>query len=305
MTKKKFLENFINNGWIDLGCLLDKKKCNLLANKVLKSRPWNKSIFRDYEEIFNNPRHLDVSPKKNGYNLAETYDLSFIENNKILNNFLNSILGEDYEIILKKFVVSAPNNIIPKWLKPIVKKKLDGNLAQYIRPEFRNISYFSGIDYHMDLLDYANFNGDYITLYIYLTDVAINQSPLNIISKSHIYGATHFPHHLRKTKNSNKLLYSASGNKYGKFDKIKLISKKGRIYLWSALTIHGTSQSTNKNPRVALRYSIRKNKNNRSECLIDKLYNNLKIRLDHKTRTDISYKGKKTVKHKKIRRFLI
>ena len=74
---------------------------------------------------------------------------------------------------------------------------MDGNLAQYIKPEYRNISYFSGIDYHMDLLDYANFNGDYITLYIYLTDVTGNQSPLNIISKSHIYGATHFPHYLK------------------------------------------------------------------------------------------------------------
>lgn len=305
MIKKNLLKNFINYGWLDLGCLLDKKKCNLLANKVLKSRPWDESIFRDYEEIFNNPRHLNVSPKKNGYNLAEKYDLSFIENNKILNNLLKSILGDDYEIILKKFVVSAPNTMIPKWLKPIVEKKLDGNLAQYIKPEYRNISYFSGIDYHMDLLDYANFNGDYITLYIYLTDVAGNQSPLNIISKSHIYGATHFPHYLKKTKNSNTLLYSATGNKYDKFDKKKLISKKGRIYLWSALTIHGTTKSTNKNPRVALRYSIKKNKNNRSECLIDKLYNNLKIRLDHKTRTDLSYKGKKIIKHKKIRRFLI
>ena len=305
MIKKNLLENFINNGWLDLGYLLDKKKCNLLASKVLKSRPWNQSIFREYEDIFDNPRHLNVSPKKNGYNLAEKYDLRFIENNETLRNFLESILGKDYEIILKKFVVSAPNSMIPEWLKPIVEKKLDGNLAQYIKQEFRNISYFSGIDYHMDLLDYANFNGDYITIYIYLTDVNANQSPLNIINKSHVYGATHFPHYLKKTKNSNKLLYSASGNNYGKFDKKKLISKKGRVYLWSALTIHGTTKSTNKKPRVALRYSIRKNKDNKSECLIDRLYNNLKIRLDHKTRTDILSKGKKTVKHKKIKRFLI
>ena len=305
MIKKKLLENFIDDGWLDLGYLLDKKKCNLLANNVLESRPWNKTIFRNYDDIFDNPRHSNVSPKKNGYNLAEKFDLSFIENNKILNDFLESILGKNYEIILKKFVVSAPNGMIPGWLKPIVEKKLDGNLAQYIRPEYRDISYFSGIDFHMDLLDYANFNGDYITIYIYLTDVSHNQSPLNIINKSHVYGATHFPHYLRKTKNSGKLLYSSNGNKYGKFDKKKLISKKGKVYLWSALTIHGTTKSTNKSPRVALRYSIRKNKNNKSECLIDKLYKNLKIRLDHKTRTDILSKEKKIIKYKKIKRFLI
>ena len=305
MNKKKLLNKFLKDGWLDLGYLLDKKKCNLIASEVLKSRPWNKSIFRSYKDVYDNPRHLDVVPKRKGYNLAEKYDLTFIENNKILNFFLESLLGKDYEIILKKFVVSTPDKIIPSWLKPIVKKKLDGNLAQYIKPEFRNISYFSGIDYHMDLLDYANFNGDYITIYIYLTDVVSNQSPLNILSKSHIYGATHFPHFLRKTKKTNKLLYSAKGNEYGEFDKKILTSKKSRVYLWSALTIHGTSKSTNKNPRVALRYSIKKNKDNISECLIDKLYNKLQIRLDHTTRTDILSKGDKTVKHKKIKRFLI
>ena len=39
----------------------------------------------------------------------------------------------------------------------------------------------------MDLLDYANFNGDYLTIYVYLTDVNSNQSPLNIINKSHFF----------------------------------------------------------------------------------------------------------------------
>ncbi len=303
--KNNISDKFLANGWLDLGYSIDKKKCVSIANKVLKSRAWDKTIFRSYDDIFKNPRHTNVTPKKNGFNLAETFDLSFIENNKNLINCLNLILGKNYEIILKKFVVSAPNQIIPKWLKPIIENKLDGNLAQYIKPELRNISYFSGIDYHMDLLDYANFNGDYLTIYVYLTDVNSNQSPLNIINKSHIYGATHFPHYLKKNKQLNKVSYSKDGKKYQKFDKKKLISDKGRVYLWSALTLHGTVKSSSKKPRVALRYSIRKNKNNKSECLIDKLYQNLKFRLNHKTRTDIISKGVKTVKHKKIKRFLI
>lgn len=307
MSKKNkiLLHDFLKNGWLDLGCLLDKKKCLSVANKVLKSRPWDKTIFRSYEDIFNNPRHTNVTPRKNGFNLAESFDLSFIEKNHNLTSCLNEILGKNYEIILKKFVVSAPNQIIPNWLKPVIEKKLDGNLAQYIKPEFRNISYFSGIDYHMDLLDYANFDGDYLTIYVYLTDVNSNQSPLNIIDKSHIYGATHFPHYLKKTKHTSKLLYSKDGKKYHKFDKKKLISDKGSVYLWSALTIHGTIKSSSKKPRVALRYSIRKKKNSNSKTLIDKLYDNLKIRLDHKTRTDIISKGSSTVKHKNIKRFLI
>jgi hypothetical protein len=299
------LKKFLKDGWLDLGYSLNVNKCKLLADKVLKSRPWDESIFRSYKDINENPRHANVVPTKNGYNLAEKYDLDFIENNTNLKKILNQILGKNYEIILKKFVVSAPKQIIPEWLEPIIDKKLDGNLAQYIKPEFRDISYFSGIDYHMDLLDYANFNGDYLTLYIYLTDVNSKQSPLNIINKSHIYGATHFPHFLKKTNQLNKLFYSSDGKKFQKFNKKKLLSKKGRVYLWSALTIHGTIKSLATKPRVALRLSIRKNQNNNSRCLIDKLYENLNIRLNHNTRTDIKFKNSKIIRRKRIKRFLI
>lgn len=298
------LKYFLENGWLPIDLNIDEKKYDIISKEVINSRPWDEDIFRTYDDVFSNPRHEDIAVKKNNFNLAENLNLDFIENNFEFNHLLNKILGNDYEVILKKFVVSMPERLIPKWLNPILEKKLDGNLAQYIKPKFRDISYFSGIDYHMDLLDYPDFDGDYLTVYIYFTDVKADQSPLNIIEKSHIYGATRFPHFLKKSKNENKILYSKNGKNYDEFESKKLISKKGSIYLWSALTIHGTIKSTNSLPRVALRMSIKKNRNNKNITLIDDLYKDKKIKLENKTRTDIKISLDKTLKHENYKRFL-
>lgn len=298
-TKKKFL----NQGWINFGNILDQEKCKEVADKLISSRKWDKSIFRSKRDLFENKRHLNVAPQKNGYNLAEEFDLSFIENNKLIKKYLSIFLGDNYKIILKKFVVSAPENIMPKWLKPIVRNKLDGNLAQYVKPQFRNISYFSGIDYHMDILDYPDFNADYVTIYIYLTNVAKNQSPLKIINKSHKFGATHFPHFLRKTSKKNFVKYSPDGSAYEKLKTKTLTGKAGDVYLWSALTLHGTLKSNSKKPRVALRYSIKRDKKQKN-CLIDKLYKNLNIKLKKSTRTDIKINKNNSVSYLKTQRFI-
>ena len=299
-NKKKFL----NNGWVNFGNILDPIRCKEVADQLINSRQWDKTIFRSKKNLYGNKRHLNVTPQKNGYNLAEELNLDFIENNKTLKKYLSLFLGKNYEIMLKKFVVSTPEKIIPKWLNPIVKKKLDGHLAQYIKPEYRNISYFSGIDYHMDILDYADFDADYVTVYIYLTDVIHNQSPLNVIDKSHKFGATHFPHFLKKTSKKNLIRYSMDGINYEKFKTSLLTGKRGSVYLWSALTLHGTVKSTNNKPRVALRYSIKRDKKSKN-CLIDKLYKNLNIKLKNKTRTDLKISNSKFLKYIKTQRFLV
>ena len=89
------------------------------------------------------------------------------------------------------------------------------------------------------------------------------------------------------------------------FNSKKLVSKRGAMYLWSALTIHGTIKSTNVLPRVALRMSVKKNKNNKTTTLIDNLYKDKKIRLERKTRTDIKISLDSTLKHEDYKRFLI
>ena len=208
----EFLDEFLQDGVVSFGKILKDSECDKVAKLVIDSRPWDKSIFREYDEIFGSKRHLNVVPSKGGFNLAEKVDLNFIESNKIFTNALKKILGENYECLLKKFVVSPPQSIMPDWLKKISEKRLDGHLAQYVKPEFRDISYFSGIDYHMDLIDYPDFDGDYLTVYVYLTDVDESYSPLHIIPKSHRLGPTLFPHNLKKTNNENTIQYSKNNN---------------------------------------------------------------------------------------------
>ena len=60
------------------------------------------------------------------------------------------------------------------------------------------MSYFRGIDYHQDQIDFPNSEPDFVTMYVYLNDTISKSSPLHVIEKSHIYGPTKFPHFLKE-----------------------------------------------------------------------------------------------------------
>ena len=128
------------------------------------------------------------------------------------------MVGSDHEILLKNFVVGVPDSWIPDWLKKKTEKQLAANLGSYIKPEFRDVTYFRGIDFHMDLIDHANSIGDNITVYLYLNNVTSQMSPLNVIEGSHVYGATKFPHFLKNN--------SSSSIEYGSNEKTLKNSKK-------------------------------------------------------------------------------
>ena len=293
----------MQDGVVSFGKILKDSDCDKVAKLVIDSRPWDKSLFREYDEIFGSKRHLNVIPLKDGFNLAEKVDLNFIESNKIFTNTLKKILGENYECLLKKFVVSSPQSMMPDWLKKISEKRLDGQMGQYLKPEFRDISYFSGIDYHMDLIDYPDFDGNFLTVYVYLTDVNESYSPLHIIPKSHRLGPTLFPHNLKKTNNESTVQYSKNNKDYDTFEVRKLVAEKGSVFLWTALTLHGTKLSNALKPRVSVRYTFKKKSS--SVGLIDKLYKDLKfISLKKTTRNDIRIK-KEGVVQIKNQRFLV
>ena len=66
------------------------------------------------------------------------------------------------------------------------------------------------------------------------------------------------------------------GKKYDKFD-LTSLEGKSDVYLWSALTLHGTRASNSSKPRVvALRYSLKeKQKQKNSELMkYTKILNN-------------------------------
>ena len=252
-------DKFITDGFIDLGTILDKNSCSKLLKSVQESRDWSKNIFRDYKDVVNFPQTKKTNPGRGVSNLAEKYDLSFIEKNPIIVECLKSILGNDYEIILKKFVVAVPDSWVPGWCKKDVNQMIAANLGPLIKEEFRDVSYFRGIDYHMDLIDHPDTVGDYITLYIYLSDIEENMSPLNVLIGSHIFGANKFPHRLKEIKD-DEIEYSRDSDTKSIFKTKTLTGLAGNAYIWTSMTLHGTKpQATNDLSRISLRYTIKKN----------------------------------------------
>ncbi len=298
-NKKKKINIFLKKGIVEFNQLLNKKKCNDLYKNIIKSRLWGGNLFKSQKSFQKKQQHVKTNPGKGKFNLAEKYDLSFIEENKEIKSILNDILGKDYEIVLKKFVVAVPEDWIPSWLKQKVNNSLAPNLGPFIKNKYRDVTYFRGIDYHMDQIDFPNQSSDFITLYIYLNDTTSRMSPLNIIEESHIFGQTKFPHIIKNCQNNNYLKYGNKLDKLKRFKKRKLIGKRGTVYIWSSLTLHGTQPQKNKDDfRISLRYIIRKSKKTSETTEINNLLKNIS---PIKTmRDDIDLKNFKQLKFSKI-----
>lgn len=300
-NRKKIINSFRKKGIIEFNQLLNKKKCSDLYKKIIKSRLWGNNLFKS-EKVFQKKQQFKrTNPGKGKFNLAEKFDLNFIENNKEIKSILNDILGKDYEIVIKKFVVAVPESWIPNWLKQKVKNSLAPNLGPFIKNKYRDVTYFRGIDYHMDQIDFPNQPSDFITLYIYLNDTTSKMSPLNILEGSHIFGQTKFPHIIKKCQNNNYLKYGNKSNNLKIFKKKRLIGKSGTVYIWSSLTLHGTQPQENKDDfRISLRYIIKKSNKVCKNTEINNLIKNISpIRI---MRDDVDPKNFKQIKFDKILR---
>ena len=240
------INNFKKKGILKFNNVIQREKCINLYNQLIKGREWGPGIFRSQKDVILNPQHKKTNPGKGISNLAEKFDLDFIEKNETVLNTLNFILGEDFEIILKKFVVAAPSFWIPGWLKDDIAVTLGTNLGPYIKEEFRDMSYFRGIDYHQDQIDFPNSKPDFVTMYVYLNDTISKSSPLHVIEKSHVYGPTKFPHFLKEV-NDDYVIYGLNKNNFKKLKKKILIGNAGTAYIWSCLTVHGTKPQEDKN----------------------------------------------------------
>ncbi len=215
---------FLEDGFIDLGTVLDKKLCEGLLQQVNSTRDFSSKLFLDESTYRKNPKTRKVNPGP-GINLTENLDLRFIEENPIFKKIMTEILGENYKIILKKFIVGIPDSDIPQWVQKEIKDLGIPNLGQYIKEEYHDMTYFHGIDFHQDLIDHPNRKADFITLYVYLDDVSEEMSPLSVSPKSHIFGATTFPHDIKIQ--DDKIIYSDRRGNSGSFDHKFLLGYRG------------------------------------------------------------------------------
>ena len=270
-----YTNDFFRDGFVNLGTVLDTDKCNDLLKQFYQLKPFDEQFFKEHVFIKENEydeskSHIGTGPHP-GRNLTEHVNLDFVENNSIIKKTLSKILGDDYHIMQKIFVMGVPENMIPDWY---LRRRKDGYmpLAAFLRSEFYDMTYFSGIDYHQDMIDFSNRIGDFVTLYVYLDDVTSNMSPLHIVPGSHKFGAKD----LRKISNDiksldeNKIRYTNAEGESEEFDFKMLTGSAGSVYFWSAYTLHGTMPTPKTNTaRISLRYLIERGKSTK-ELPIDK-----------------------------------
>ena len=302
MTKKNqnIHKDFLNFGVIDPKNNFNRKYCEKILSSLHKNFSLGKNIFKTEKQYIKNQSSVGVNPEVNKNNFALDVNLDIIEKNKNLRKNLTDILGKNYKIMHKKFVVQVPERWIPLWVKKRIKKEINPNLNRYILPKYQKLTYFRGVDYHMDLIEHKKEKVKFITLYIYLNKVDKGNSPLNIIEKSFKFGATRFPHDLQKLS-QNKIVYN---NEI--FKKKVLLGGVGSFYMWSCLNLHGAEENKNNIPRISLRYKIRSKSFKSKKNLIDKLFKKINgPAYLYKARTDVNEKDFSILKRREKGKSLI
>jgi hypothetical protein len=236
---------------------LDPAAAGDLLEAVRKVRQFAANLFLTEAEFDANPQHKGVNPEP-GRNLLERFGdrLGFVEAAPQVVEALTATLGEDYRILDRKLVCGVPARVVPDWLKARIAGNPVNNLGAYVRPEFRDVTYFMGIDFHQDLIDHKGRAADFVTLYVYLHRVSSADAPLFLLEDSHRLGATVFPHALRK---------DAAGWTYGDgrgreipTRQVMLTGEAGYAAMWHACTLHGTQPDAADEERISLRYLIAK-----------------------------------------------
>jgi hypothetical protein len=289
------VDAFIEEGIYDFGTVLDAANCARLLQKIEATRDFGEGIFLTEAEFEANPQYKGTNPRP-GRNLLEALeeDLAFIEQCPELVGSLTDLLGDGYETLNKKVVCGVPESRIPEWIRQRILGNAVNNLGPYIRPEYRDITYFYGIDYHQDIIDWSDRTADFVTLYVYLSDVGMIDAPLYIIPQSHRFGATVFPHKLEKLE-QGKWLYTGDKGHSAEFRERALIGPAGYVAMWHSALLHGTMPTTADQQRISLRYLYSKALGQRAG--IDQVNETLQGALSlPSTRVDLDEDGSAVVK---------
>ncbi len=250
------LRDFVDLGRHIFEQPVDQAAASALLAAIHANRAFDASLFQDEADFLANPVHIGVNPRP-GRNLLDTFAdrLGFVEDSPMIVTALSDLLGSDYEILGRKIVCGLPESIIPEWVKARVAGDLVNNLGAYMRPEYRDITYFYGIDFHQDLIDFKDREADFITLYCYLHPVTRRDAPLFLLEGSQRLGATVFPHALSRDGDNAWRYGDRRGGEITVGQRI-LTGDTGFTAIWHACTLHGTQPDSADHERISLRYLL-------------------------------------------------
>ena len=250
------IEDFIRDGAHLFDQPLDAQACAALLARIRATRDFDASLFLAEAAFDADPQYTGVNPRP-GRNLLEGLEdgLDFVERDPQIIEGVTALLGSGYEILNKKVVCGVPAGSVPDWLRRRIAGNPVNNLGAYVRPQHRDITYFYGIDFHQDLIDYASREADFLTLYIYLHPVGRADAPLYLLNGSHTLGGSVFPHNLTRIGDTDWLYRNAGHGDVVARQKI-LTGETGFAAMWHPCTLHGTQPDAADHERISLRYLI-------------------------------------------------
>ena len=289
------LKDFADHGRHLFERPVDPSAATALLAAIHADRRFDEGLFQDEADFLANPQHIGVNPRP-GRNLLERFEdqLGFIERSPMITSALIALLGSNYEILNRKIVCGVPDSVMPEWVKTRVAGGMVNNLGAFVKPEYRDITYFYGIDFHQDLIDFKGRDADFVTLYCYLHPVTRQDAPLFLLDGSHRLGATVFPHDLTRTDDETWRYGDRKGGETEVSQRV-LIGGTGFTAVWHACTLHGTQPDAADHERISLRYLFTRKPG--APAGIDAINRALKgpIRLAG-TRVDIAENGAPTMK---------
>lgn len=290
--------DFIENGIHEFPFLLNQDACKALLDGAKATRVFGPDLFLSQAAFDADPQFKGVNPQP-GRNLLHTLSekAHFVEGHAGLRAGLSELLGPHYEILDKKFVCGVPESWIPDWLKARLLGNPVNNLGAYIKPQYRDITYFYGIDYHQDIIDWKDRSANFVTMYVYLDEVTAHDAPLFVLARSHKFGATIFPHKLNKI-NDHPIVwrYSDDVGNAMECEQQALLGPAGYVAMWHSALLHGTQPDTADQARLSLRYLVTK-PDVTDRFGIDEVNDTLSGRLSlGTTRVDLNAEGAAVVK---------
>jgi hypothetical protein len=271
-----------------------------LLAQIRATRAFDGSLFLSEAAFDADPQYVGVNPRP-GRNLLERFEaeLGFVERDPAIVAGLTELLGDGYETMNKKVVCGVPATAVPTWLKARITDNPVNNLGAYVRPEYRDITYFYGIDFHQDLIDFKDRDADFVTLYVYLHPVGAHDAPLYLLEESHRLGGTRFPHDLARAGGGWRYRDGRGGEVSAR--QVMLTGGAGFTAMWHACTLHGTQPDAADNERLSLRYLFAKRPGARGG--LDAVNASLRgpVRLGD-TRADLDEKGAARIKANSVNR---
>lgn len=256
LTGQSVTNALVKDGACLFDAPLDAAAATDLLAKIRALRAFDHRLFLDEAEFDRDPQYRGVNPRP-GRNLLEAFEaeLAFVEQDPALVDALTELLGPGYGVMDRKVVCGVPAKSIPDWLKARIDGEPVNNLGPYVRPEFRDVTYFYGIDFHQDIIDHRDRDADFLTLYVYLHPVGRLDAPLFLLEGSHVLGATTFPHDLTRLDEDTWRYRSPEGDE-AEVRQTLLTGGTGFVAAWHPFTLHGTQPDAADHERISLRYLI-------------------------------------------------